>query len=88
MDELYFTGMDVAAELEDTMEKLLSQMAITDDLDSTIRFESYRYGVNAAISVLKQMLENEERLVVHVPGLEIPEEFDFDDVYNIAFFGD
>jgi hypothetical protein len=88
MDELYFTGMDIVVELEDTMEKLLSQTAITDDLDSTLRFEAYRYGVNATLNVLKQMLENEERLVVHVPGLEVPEEFDFDDVYNIAFFGD
>jgi hypothetical protein len=88
MDELYFTGMDIVTELEDTMEKLLSQTEITDDLDSTLRFEAYRYGVNATLNVLKQMLENEERLVVHVPGLEVPEEFDFDDVYNIAFFGD
>lgn len=88
MDELYFTGMDIVTELDDTMEKLLSQTEIMDDLDSTLRFEAYRYGVNATLNVLKQMLENEERLVVHVPGLEVPEEFDFDDVYNIAFFGD
>lgn len=86
MDELYFTGIDIAAELEDTMEQLLSQQAITDDLESTMRIESYKLGVNATISVLRQMLENEEHLVVNVPDLEVPEEFDFDDVYNLEFF--
>ena len=86
MDELYFTGMDIAAELEDTMEQLLSKQATTDDLESTMRMESYKLGVNATISVLRQMLENEEHLVVNVPDLEVPEEFDFDDVYNLEFF--
>ena len=78
MNELYFIGMDIVEEskiLLDFEDDIITT-GMTDD-----ELSAYRMGVKNTLSALKAMLETENKqFVVHIPGIEIQEEFDIMDL--------
>ena len=78
MNELYFIGMDIVEEskiLLDFEDDIITT-GMTDD-----ELSAYRMGVKNTLSALKTVLETENKqFVVHIPGIEIQEEFDIMDL--------
>lgn len=78
MNELYFIGMDIVEEskiLLDFEDDIITT-GMTDD-----ELSAYRMGVKNTLSALKAVLETENKqFVVHIPGIEIQEEFDIMDL--------
>ena len=77
--DLLFTGMDVVNEAH----KLLGQNNLTNGMTES-EFVVYTMGVNNALSAVEALFETDEHLVFHVKGYNVVEEFDLDELIEIA----
>lgn len=77
--DLLFTGMDVINESH----KLLDQYNLTNGMTES-EFKAYMMGVDNALNTAAALFESDEHLVFHVKGYDVIEEFDLDELIEIA----
>ena len=77
--DLLFTGMDVINQTH----KLLDQHNLTDGMTEN-ELTAYTMGVNNALSAVEALFESDEHLVFHIKGYKVIEEFDLDDLIEVA----
>ena len=76
--ELLFTGMDVPNETR----KLLAKFTVTEGMTES-ELKAYKMGVENTLRATRALLEIDQ-LVFHVSGYDIMEEFDLDDLIDVA----
>lgn len=76
--DLLFTGMDVPNETR----KLLTKFTVTNGMTDS-ELKAYEMGVENTLRATRALLEIDQ-LVFHVKGYEVIEEFDLDDLIEIA----
>ena len=76
--ELLFTGMDVVNETR----KLLVKFTVTNGMTEG-ELKAYEMGVEYTLRATKALLELDQ-LVFHVTGYDVIEEFDLDDLIEVA----
>ena len=76
--DLLFTGMDVINETR----KLLAKFTVTDGMTEG-ELKAYEMGIENTLRATKALLEIDQ-LVFHVAGYDIIEEFDLDELIEIA----
>ena len=77
--DLLFTGMDVVNETH----KLLGQNNLTNGMTES-ELAAYTMGVNNALSAVEALFESDKHLVFHIKGYDVIEEFDLDELIEIA----
>ena len=77
--DLLFTGMDVVNETR----KLLKMERIPNDMTEN-EIMAYQMGIDNALGIVDTLFESDEHLVVHVKGYNVLEEFDLDELIEIA----
>ena len=76
--DLLFTGMDVINETR----KLLSRFTVTEGMTES-ELKAYEMGVENTLRASRALLEIDQ-LVFHIPGYDVIEEFDLDDLIEVA----
>jgi len=76
MNELYFMGLDVAAETK-TLVNFTTSTCTEGMTESELK--AYNLGVKNTLAALKSALED-EAIVVNIDGMKIPTEMNFEDL--------
>ena len=79
MNELYFTAMDIAEETRQIIES--SYETVTNNMTEN-ELKAYHLGVRNTIGAMKAAMttEGENELILNIEHMEVPTEFDFDDL--------
>lgn len=78
--DLFFTGMDIPNEAQKLMDQLTSIERMTEDEKA-----AYRFGVSEALRAVRTILNLDgDHVVFHLEGHDCIEEFDLDDLIEIA----
>lgn len=76
--DLLFTGMDVPNETR----KLLAKLTVTNGMTES-ELKAYEMGVENTLRAAQALLELDQ-LVFHVTGYDVIEEFDLDELIELA----
>jgi hypothetical protein len=77
MNELYFLGMDITAEVKELM-RLMEIVGVDGMSESELK--AYRLGVDHVMTALKSTLDNSDTAIIHIDDMEIPTELSVDEV--------
>ena len=76
--DLLFTGMDVPNETR----KILAKFTVTEGMTES-ELKAYEMGVENTLRAARALLEIDQ-LVFHISGYDIMEEFDLDELIELA----
>ena len=79
MSELLFIAMNIADETRHILE--MHERDITDGMNDN-EIKAYYLGINNTIAAMQAAMntENDNELIVNMDSMEMPTEFDFDDL--------
>lgn len=77
MNELYFLGMDITAEVKELM-RLMEIVGVDGMSESELK--AYKLGVDHVMAALKSTLDNSDTAIIHIDDMEIPTELSVDEV--------
>ena len=80
MNELLFSAMDVPNEVEKVLKKI--EAGVCKGMTDSQR-KAYDFGVSTALNLTRQLLEMDEDIAVHIPGLDHMEEMDVAELEEI-----
>lgn len=80
MNELLFNGMDIPNEVQ----KILDEKSenICKGMTESER-KAYDFGVSTVLDLMRQLLEMDEDIAVHIPGFDHIEEMDIAELKEI-----
>ena len=73
MNELIFNAMDIPNEVQKFLDKV--ENSVCKGMTDSER-KAYDFGVSTAMNVMRSLLEMDEDIAVHIPGLNHMEEMD------------
>ena len=79
LKDLLFTGMNIPNEARN----ILNEFEATNGMTAN-ELKAYEMGVENALSITKQLLEQDDHIVFHLEDHTYIEEFDLDDLIEIV----
>ena len=80
MNELLFNGMDIPNQVQKILDEKIEN--ICKSMTESER-KAYDFGVSTVLDFLRQLLEMDEDIAVHIPGFDHIEEMDIAELEEI-----